>query len=326
MKLLISIAASLMTLFSCVPARQVEEMKSNYEKCQEERNSLSAEKGQLETQVNELEANIKDINKQLTGLKADTAVMGTSLRKMKIQYDKINKLNDELLNKQSELQAGKEAENRELMKQLQEMKEELQLKEDQLNDLEKKLNIKRDNLEKLKEELEKREKRVHELEQVISEKDSYMNSLKDAVKEALKGFEGNGLTIEEKNGRLYVSMEAKLLFASGSTAIDQKGKKMLIELAKSLEAEKEIEILVEGHTDTDKINSASIPRNNWELSVLRATAVVQIMQENSEIDPGRLSASGRSEYLPVDPNDKSKNRRIEVIIIPNLDRLYKMLK
>lgn len=320
------VGSCILTLFSCVPARQVEEMKSNYEKCQGERDALSSEKRQLESNLEELRAKMEETDKQLQGLISDTTVMGTSLRKMTVQYDKINKLNDELLKKQSELQAGKDAENKELMGQLQALKEELQKKEDRLNELERQLNLKKSNLEKLSAELAAREKRVQELEKIISDKDNYLQSLKDAVKEALKGFENKGLTIEDKNGRLYVSMEAKLLFASGSTAIDQKGKKMLIELAKALQDEKEIEIVVEGHTDTDKINSSTIPRNNWELSVLRATAVVQIMQSNSNISPSMLSASGRSEYLPVDPNDKSKNRRIEVIIIPNLDKLFKMLE
>jgi len=128
-----------------------------------------------------------------------------------------------------------------------------------------------------------------------------------------------------KNGKIYVSMEAKLLFASGSTTVEPQGKNALIELAKVLESEKELEIIVEGHTDTDKLNSASSPKNNWELSVLRSTSVIDIMLSNSKMVPAQIMAAGRSEFHPVDPANKAKNRRIEVIISPNLSELYDMI-
>ena len=150
--------------------------------------------------------------------------------------------------------------------------------------------------------------------------------MKDKVAAALTGFTDKGLTVEQKNGKVYVSMEAKLLFPSGSTKVDSKGKEALVKLAKALEGVSDLEIVVEGHTDTDKMSSSSHPKNNWELSVLRATAVVEIMMANSTITPQILSASGRSEYHPVDPSDKAKNRRIEVIITPNLDELFKIIE
>ena len=141
----------------------------------------------------------------------------------------------------------------------------------------------------------------------------------------MKGFENKGLTVVEKNGKIYVSLEAKLLFASGSTKVESEGQRALIDLAYVLQEEKDIEIIVEGHTDTDKINSSVHPKSNWELSVLRATAVVQIMLANSSMDPTQLMAAGRSEFMPVDPEDKSKNRRIEIIISPNLNELFEII-
>lgn len=309
--------------FACVPARQVEEMKTNYAKCQEERDAINGEKGNLETELTELQTTHEDMKKQHSGLVTDTTVMGRSLRTMKKQYDKINKLNDELLNKMKELQSGSEAENKQLMIELQALKNELLKREDELKALEKELNARQ-------EDLQAREKRLKELEALIAEKDAKVRDLKNRISEALRAFEGKGLTIEERNGRIYVSMEAKLLFGKGSTVVDQKGKKALIELAKVLEGQKDLHVLVEGHTDTDKITSSSIPRDNWELSVLRATAVVKIMTANSRIDPTQLTAAGRSEYLPVDTGTNevamSKNRRIEVVLTPNLDELYEMLE
>ena len=138
-------------------------------------------------------------------------------------------------------------------------------------------------------------------------------------------FENKGLTVVEKNGKVYVSLEAKLLFNSGSTLVEPEGKKALIELAKVLEKETDLEIIVEGHTDVDKLTSASHPKSNWELSVLRATSVVEIMVANSKVNPALLMAAGRSEYHPVDPKDKAKNRRIEVIISPNLNALFELI-
>ncbi|MFT5780215.1 MAG: chemotaxis protein MotB, partial [Crocinitomicaceae bacterium] len=143
--------------------------------------------------------------------------------------------------------------------------------------------------------------------------------------DALKGFTNQGLTVEERNGKIYVSLEAKLLFASGSTTVEPAGKNALVELAKVLESEKELEVIVEGHTDADKMESASHPKSNWELSVLRATAVIKIMLDNSSIDPAQLMAAGRSEFHPVDSKDKAKNRRIEIIISPNLNELYELI-
>ena len=124
---------------------------------------------------------------------------------------------------------------------------------------------------------------------------------------------------------MYVSLEAKLLFPSGSTVIDAEGKRALIDLANAIEGQSDMEIIVEGHTDTDALRSTAIPRDNWELSVLRATAVVKIMTENSKVSPLILSASGRSEYHPIDPEDKARNRRIEIIISPNFNELFEII-
>jgi len=164
-----------------------------------------------------------------------------------------------------------------------------------------------------------------ELEGVIAQKDAILRDLKARLTEALLGFKDKGLEVYEKNGKIYVSLAAKLLFASGSTEVGDAGKQAVIELAKVLETTQDLEIVVEGHTDTDKIRSTSIPRNNWELSALRSTAVVQIMLGNSAMDPTKVSAAGRSEFLPVDVNDKAKNRRIEVVITPDLSPLYEVM-
>jgi len=195
---------------------------------------------------------------------------------------------------------------------------ELQRKEDALDNVEKELNLK----SKL---LAEREQRVNELEELIKRKDDAVMALKTKVSNALKGIENKGLTVVHKNGKIYVSLEAKLLFKTGSVAVEEEGKKALIELAKVLEHEKDIEIIVEGHTDTDKLASPTSPKNNWELSVLRSTSVVDIMIANSKVNPSQLMAAGRSEFHPLDSQDKAKNRRIEIIISPNLNELFEII-
>jgi chemotaxis protein MotB len=187
-----------------------------------------------------------------------------------------------------------------------------------LNQLETALNTK-------EEELLEREAKLQELRVAISVKDSLMNALRQSVSDALLGFEGNGLTIEKRNGRVYVSMEAKLLFATGETAVDKKGQEVIIDLARALGNRDDLDIIVEGHTDSDEFQRSTFPRNNWDLSVLRATSVINIMLDNSDINPDMLVAAGRSQYMPVDPNNKAKNRRIEIILSPKLNELLEMV-
>lgn len=316
-------------LFSCIPARQYEELKAKYESCTSERTSLSVANGKLETELNETKAKLDAMAREKEILVKDSTTLGTALRRMQDQYDKINKLNDELLKKQAELQKGSEAENLKLMTELQKLQVELQVKEDDLKKLERELDSKRASLDKVSTELEKREQRVKELETMIAQKDSVANALKEKVSKALLGFKDKGLTISQKDGKIYVSLEAELLFAKGSTAIDQKGKEAIVALGKVLENQPDISIMVEGHTDIDKIIPGSNLKDNWDLSVLRATAVVRLLSENKNIDAKRLIAAGRGEYIPVDPDKteaaKSKNRRIEVILTPNLDELFQLL-
>lgn len=120
-------------------------------------------------------------------------------------------------------------------------------------------------------------------------------------------------------------MASKLLFASGSTAIDPEGRRALSDLAKAIENEEGFEVVVEGHTDDVAFNSPNSPKNNWELSVLRATAVVQVLTASSSLKPELLTAAGRSEFHPRDASDRNKNRRIEVVLSPKLGGLYDLL-
>lgn len=300
------------SLTGCVPSRKFEELKARYESTQQSEAAAQGKAQQAEASMKEQQASVDDLRKRNESLQRDTTIQGTSLRNMTIQYDKINKLNTELLEKYNALLAGDRSENRKLLTDLEATRLRLQAQEDSLGALSRSLGD--------------REARLADLQKELATKDAAMKSLKDRVSAALSGFEGKGLTVTQKDGKIYVNLDNKLLFKSGSTVVEAEGKQALINLAKAVESEKDLSILVEGHTDTDKILPGGTMKDNWDLSVLRATSVVRILQDNSAIDPKRVTAGGRGEYVPVDPNDKGKNRRIEVILAPNLEALYNLVK
>ena len=293
--------------------------------------NLKKKNEELATQNNEMMVELEDLRAHMKGLVRDTSILGSSLSKMTRNYDQINDLYELLLRKNRELLAGNVTQTGNLMTKLQMTEADLQKKEDELRLLERQLNKKKSDLDDALAQLREREARVNELEQIIEDKDKAVTDLKNRVEEALKGFTGKGLTIEQKNGKVYVSMEAKLLFASGSITVDSKGKSALVKLAKVLQDNDDVNILVEGHTDSDKFqNTSGGIKDNWDLSVLRATAVVKIMKESSKISPVRLTAAGRGPHFPIDMGTskaaKAKNRRIEVILTPDLSELFKLLE
>jgi chemotaxis protein MotB len=149
------------------------------------------------------------------------------------------------------------------------------------------------------------------------------------VSDALLGFEGKGLTVHMKNGKVYVSMDEKLLFASGKWEVSSDGSSALRDLAKVLMKNPDINVLIEGHTDNVPYTGTGQVKDNWDLSVMRATAIVKILLANSKIDPKRFTTAGRSEYLPVDASNstaaRAKNRRTEIILSPKLDELLQII-
>ncbi len=319
------LGVSVIALFftSCVPARKYEELQNRQKKCDAELQATRTAFMELENKNNELNAQFADMQKRMAALQHDTAIQGMSLRQLTENYNNINKTYQLLLDKNKELLSGNAEETKKLMKQLQVTQEELQRKEDALRALEKDLNMKTA-------ELQKREARVKELESIISRKDSVVKALKQKVQDALLGFENSGLTIEQKNGKVYVSLEESLLFKSGSYTVEQGGVEVLKKLAKVLEQNTDINILVEGHTDNVPFKGTGAIKDNWDLSVMRATSVVKIITANSKVDPIRLEAAGKGEFMPIDkantPEARKKNRRTDVILTPKLDELFQLLE
>jgi chemotaxis protein MotB len=183
---------------------------------------------------------------------------------------------------------------------------------------------------RLSADLKKREARLKEVEDALHRRDEASAALRDKLQQALLGFKNSGLTVTIKNGKVYVSLADKLLFPSGSIVINENGKLALQQLAAVLNKQPEIDIAVEGHTDDKKVINLGQIKDNWDLSVLRATSVCRYLTETENIDPHRLTATGKSQYQPVDPADtpeaRAKNRRIEIVLSPKLDELYNLIK
>jgi len=314
-----SIITIALLLHSCVPARKYEEMEAKYKQAESDLASCKTKHEATEKSLADIQTELAELKKSNDKLRSDTAEQGRVIRTQRYLYDKINEQNREIQRQLEFLRKGAEDDSKKLSTEMEALRIQLQRKEDELKTLEK-------DLDRRKSELEKSEVRVKELEDMLAKKDAAVKALKDKVAEALLSFKDKGLTVEQKNGKVYVSLEAKLLFATMSYNVDKEGKEALIKLAKLLETQTDLEVEVEGHTDTDKIHRTEVPIDNWELSVLRATSVVKLMLANSKMDPKKITAAGKSEFLPVHVTDKAKNRRIEIVLIPNLDELYKILE
>ncbi|MDF3077341.1 MAG: OmpA family protein [Sphingobacteriaceae bacterium] len=185
-------------------------------------------------------------------------------------------------------------------------------------------------INKLADDLKKREARLKEVEEILRKRDEATNALRDKLQKALLGFQQNGLSVDIRNGKVYVSLTDKLLFGSGSIVIDEKGKQALQELAKVLKTQPDINISVEGHTDNQRVVNLGQIKDNWDLSVLRATSVVRYLTDEQKIENSRITATGKGQYQPLDnantPEARSHNRRIEIVLSPKLDELYQLIK
>jgi len=327
---------TIVTMFSCVPARQLEDAKAQKAKCETERNSLKKENENLTTENNELKSQAKRKNSDIEMLVNDTTAKGRAFRTLTMQYNKINDQYEQLLSNQQKLRLGADADAQKSLELLQQTRNELQKKEDELRALEAKLNQEKTNVDAMRiqndlkeKELAEKNAKVAELQALLNAQDSLMNTLRKKISDALVGFEGDGLTVYMKDGNVYVSLDEKLLFKSGRWDVDPKGVQALKNLAGVLENNPDINIMIEGHTDDVPYGGSGNIQDNWDLSVKRATSIVKILLDNSKITPSRLTASGRSSYIPIDSANtadaRTKNRRTEIILTPNLGVLYNIV-
>lgn len=298
--------------------KQFDALQSDFDAIERQNQQLTLSGQDNEIERRELSGQLEVMAAAQRELAADTTKLGRQISRLLKDIDRLQELNDVMTSESSSKMAAINGENRKLLEDLSRVRQELQSQEDALNALSR-------DLEQRQLELADRSKRVGELEGLLAARDAAAEALRSQLAEALLGFTNRGLSVEQRNGKVYVSLEAQLLFPSGSTRINPDGQQALRDLAAVISTQNQLEIIVEGHTDTDQLTSPSIPRNNWELSVLRSTAVIDILTI-SGVSPTALAASGRSEYHPVDDEDKARNRRIEIIIAPNLDPLFDLIR
>lgn len=305
------VGLSILFVTGCVPMSQFAEVRDDRDALDEDFARLTEQAEALRLSLEEKEGQAIEDARRMAALEADTSRCGTGLRSCQARNAELEALNAMLTEELERKQSASGAEQAVLLSELQRIRADLQFQEDSL------LALERD--------LRDREARVAELSRMLEAQKSAGEALKAKLSDALFAFRNRGLEVEERDGKVYVRLASKLLFASGSTAIDPDGREALIGLARAIEGETGFEIVVEGHTDDVAFNRPSSPRNNWELSVLRSTAVVAVLTANSGLDPALLTAAGRSEFHPRDPEDRNRNRRIEVVLSPKLDGLYDLL-
>ena len=302
---------------SCVSKKIYQDLENKYADLKKEHNALSDENVLLKTDKNQLELDKNNLQTELDKTKAerdklaaDYAATKKNLDNLKASYAALEKDSNDAL----EANINK---NRQLLAELEAKQKALAAEQDRLN--------------KLKKDLEASSTRLAELEKMMADKEAAMKKLKETLSKSLKAFEGKGLTVTERDGKVYVSMENKLLFESGSWTVGSEGKKAVDLVGKVLGDNPDISVLIEGHTDNDKITGTigGGVENNWDLSTKRATAIVNILSANAKVKKENLTAAGRGEYAPLMSNEtaegKAKNRRIEIILTPKLDEISKML-
>lgn len=300
---------------SCVSKKIYTELENKFAELKKENRKLADDneemvksKNQLELDYAALKSELDKAKSERDKLSADYKSADKNLKTLQSSYNALEKNSDDAL-------LTNMNKNRDLLAQLESK--------------EKALAAEQSRLDKLKADLQASSQRLNELETMMASKDAAMKKLKETLSKALNSFEGKGLTVQQKNGKVYVSMENKLLFSSGSWAVGTEGRRAVVEVGKVLGDNPDISVLIEGHTDDDAYGGSGPISDNWDLSTKRATAIVSILSENKTINRQNLTAAGRSEYAPLAPNNsvdgKAKNRRIEIILTPKLDEISKML-
>lgn len=294
---------------SCVSKKIYTDLEKKYADLKKDYRTIEDENAQLIQARKQLELDRETVTAELERVKLERSKWQTDFDAASKKYAALQDSYAALEKNSNESLKANLAKNRELLEQLEAKEKSLALEQERLNASSKRLN---------------------ELETLIAAKEASMKKLKETLSNALNGFEGKGLTVEQKNGKVYVSMENKLLFKSGSWAVNANGKEAVIEVGKVLGDNPDISVLIEGHTDDDPFGGSGPIADNWDLSTKRATAIVAILSENKKVNKQNLTAAGRGEFSPLMSNTtaegKAKNRRIEIILTPRLDAIAEMLK
>jgi chemotaxis protein MotB len=308
-------------LNSCVTAKRYEDLQARQQ-------SEAQARTTAEQQARQAKADLQKANDQLSELRldqkrlvTDSTQNGNALRRTRALYTQLTDSYDKLLKNSDRALAERNSDYGKLAK-------DLATREGELGTLDQSLRKSKADNDRLAADLTTREAKLKELTQALADKDKAVNDLKTRVSKALLSFNSSDLQVKLKDGKVYVSLSEQLLFKSGSSKVDPKGQEALKKLATVLQEQKDVNVVVEGHTDNVPMRATGGITDNWDLSALRATDIARLLTA-SGVEPSRITASGRSQYVPVAPNDspqnKAINRRTEIILTPKLDELFKIL-
>tara|TARA_B100001175_G_scaffold43856_1_gene33076 strand:- start:49020 stop:49979 length:960 start_codon:yes stop_codon:yes gene_type:complete len=315
LKKIILISLVVLNATACVSSKLFQELEGKYSQLKSDYDELSLTNDSEIDLKKDLQNELNTLKQTFATVKSERDQLESDLNSLKKNYDNLNAAYAALEQNSSKVIEENSKKNRALLQQL--------------GSKEQALALENKRLMRLEADMQERSERITELEALIAAKDQAMNDLKNAISRALTDFEGKGLTVEQRDGKVYVSMENKLLFKSGSWAVNSQGRNAIVQLGNVLAENPDIAVLIEGHTDNVPFSNRGQISNNWDLSTKRATAIISILAENKAISLENLTAAGRGEYSPVDSNDtnegKAKNRRIEVVLTPKLDEISKLL-
>lgn len=320
--------SALLLFSSCVTLGKYEALESKeaqlrrqYNATVYELNDLKEENAELQRQNQSLGTEVMELTDAKNQQTAALADLRLEMANLKMGYDTvIENYNQRItgqnqdLNRANNLLAAR-------TKELSDKEEAFRQREAELNETQQKMALRQAELEK-KEAAARAE---------LDAKNKELETLRTSINNALVGFADKGMNVETRDGKVYVSMDSKLMFPSASWTVSKDGVEAIKTLAKVLETNTDLNIMVEGHTDNAAYKGATAVKDNWDLSVMRATAIVKLLlQYGPAIDPSRVEACGHGEYAPKVPNDtpenRAQNRRTEIILTPKLTDILNLIE
>lgn len=304
------------SLSACVSSKKFNQLNGNLQESEAKVQTLKEQNQALNVKVTELQSKLEKQNRDIEDLNSKQEELIRNLESLKLNNQQLIQTNKDIETQLSSLKTGSSQEISRLLEKLEAVQSDLQKREDILKSAQK--------------ELDDRSQKLKELQEALNAKDEAVKQLREKVMNALVGFNNKGLTIQEKNGKVYVSLDEQLLFKTGQWEVDPKGQQALTNLSDVLSQNPDINVMVEGHTDNVPMRGSGQVKDNWDLSVMRATAVSRILLKNKSVDPKRIISAGRGEFFPIDeadtPEARKKNRRTEIILTPRLDEIFKILE
>ncbi|WP_460613989.1 MULTISPECIES: OmpA/MotB family protein [Hymenobacter] len=306
----------------CVASKKYDDLRARQTATEQAKADLERQQRQAVSELKKASDELAELRLQSRRLIDDSTETGRSLRRTRQLNAQLTDSYDKLLKNSDRAMADKSADYNKVAK-------DLARREAELGELDTSLRKSRADIDKLNADLTAREARLKELQKALADKDKAVDDLKASVSNALRGFQGTDLQVKMKDGKVYVSLSEQLLFKTGSTKVDPKGQEALKQLAVVLQQQPDVNVVVEGHTDNVPFSRpAGAMQDNWDLSVLRATEIARLLTSGG-VAPDRVTASGRSQFVPVAANDspanKALNRRTEIILTPKLNELLKIL-